>query len=445
MKQAQSRVAGASHARSVAHGAADGSSSQKSVVRTRRLAEAVSVIRSRRSIDGADVLLEECLALLEAIVDKAPLQEVTMSRAAMVRASVHVRAPADDPFPELDGGSPAMDRLKKDMWRVARDAHVSALILGESGTGKERVARALHRLSPRASLPFVVVNCAGLSSTLAEDELFGHVRGAFTGAVTDRPGPFERANGGTVFLDEIGELPPDSQMKLLRALQQRTVQRLGSGHETPFDVRVIAATNADLGVAQQRGRFRQDLYYRLNVYELRVPPLRCRGAADLRLLVDAIVKHLGARRRRPPATLASAVWDLFTRHTWPGNVRELENTLERMIVAAGDDLLLTPAHMPDDFRKHVEGVAHPVLALASSMHGQVAISRAMPSAAEALAALERNDFNRRRAASDLGVSRHQLYRLLKRRAVPSQSAGAALSCRGRAQEPEPPVSADQHL
>jgi transcriptional regulator with GAF, ATPase, and Fis domain len=286
------------------------------------------------------------------------------------------------------------------------------------------------------------VNCAGLSSSLAEDELFGHVRGAFTGAVTDRPGPFERANGGTVFLDEIGELTPDSQMKLLRALQQRTVQRLGGGRETPFDVRVIAATNADLELAQQRGRFRQDLYYRLKVYELHVPPLRCRGAADLRRLVDAIVNDLSARRRRPLATLAPAVWDLFTRYTWPGNVRELENTLERMIVAAADDRVLTPAHMPDDLRKHVEGVAHPVLALTSSVSSRVAISRAMPSPAEALAALERNDFRPGRAASDLGVSRHQLYRLLKRHAVPSPSAGGPPSWR-RVQEPETSESVDR--
>jgi transcriptional regulator with PAS, ATPase and Fis domain len=280
---------------------------------------------------------------------------------------------------------------------------------------------------------------------LAEDELFGHARGAFTGAVTDRPGPFERANGGTVFLDEIGELTPDSQMKLLRALQQRTVQRLGSGRETPFDVRVIAATNADLGLALQRGRFRQDLYYRLKVYELRVPPLRCRGAADLRRLVDAIVKDLSARRRRSPATLAPSVWDLFARYMWPGNVRELENTLERMIVASGDDLLLTPAHMPDDFREQVEGAASRVVGLTSSRPARVATSRAMPSPAEALAALERNDFKRGRAASELGVSRHQLYRLLKRHAVPSPSVGAALSCRERVQEQETSVSVDQHL
>jgi transcriptional regulator with PAS, ATPase and Fis domain len=319
-----------------------------------------------------------------------------------------------------------MMRLKRDVLRVARDAHVSALILGESGTGKERVARAIHRLSPRAALPFVVVNGAGVSSTLAEDELFGHVRGAFTGAVSDRPCPFERANGGTVFLDEVGELTPDLQMKLLRALQQRTVQRLGSGHETAFDVRVIAATNADLNLARQRGRFRQDLYYRLNVYELRVPPLRCRGARDLRQLADSILRRLGARRRRPPAILTPVVWDALVRYRWPGNVRELENTLERMIVAAGSNLLLRPADLPDEFGAQVDREMAPTF------------PRALPSPADARAALERHRFKYGDTASALGLSRHQLYRLLKSPVARSRPPGATTVCGGCAPPPGAP-------
>ncbi|MCU1384453.1 MAG: Fis family transcriptional regulator [Acidobacteria bacterium] len=235
--------------------------------------------------------------------------------------------------------------------------------------------------------------------------------------MADRPGPFERANGGTVFLDEIGELASDSQMKLLRALQQRTVQRLGSGQETPFDVRVIAATNADLELAQRRGRFRQDLYYRLKVYELRVPPLRRRGESDLRQLAGAILEHLAARRHRPPAILAPAVWDAFARYTWPGNVRELENTLERMIVAAADDTLLTRAHMPGELR-----------AMAERMQGSIDggandATSPLPSPAEARAILQRHDLNHGRAAAELGISRHQLYRLLKRREVVDSAAG----------------------
>jgi two-component system response regulator HydG len=397
------------------------SSGPEGVVRTQRLSEAVSAIRRRRSVDVAERLLEECLTLLDRLAEQSPFTRVTASRVEAARRPHGVPA-SDESCPELDGRSPAIDRLKHDIACVARDAYVSVLVRGESGTGKERVARAIHRLSPRASCPLVVVNCAGLTSTLAEDELFGHVRGAFTGAVADRPGPFERANGGTVFLDEIGELAADSQMKLLRALQQRTVQRLGSGRETPFDVRVIAATNADLESAQQRGRFRQDLYFRLKVYELRVPPLRRRGESDLRQLADAILQDLGARRRRSPAALAPAVWDAFVRYSWPGNVRELENTLERMIVAAGEETLLTPAHLPDDFRTVTEHVRAPVLDAAA-----IQARRAMPTPAEARAVLQRHDFKYGKAAVELGLSRHQLYRLLRRRAAAESTAGRALA------------------
>jgi transcriptional regulator with GAF, ATPase, and Fis domain len=358
------------------------------------------------------------LALLDEVAEQSPFARLTTSRPELARRSR--AAPASgEPFPELDGHSPAIDRLKHDIACVARDGYVSVLIRGESGTGKERVARSIHRLSSRAGYPFVVVNCAGLTPTLAEDELFGHVRGAFTGAVADRPGPFERANGGTVFLDEIGELAADSQMKLLRALQQRTVQRLGSGQETPFDVRVIAATNADLESAQQRGRFRQDLYYRLKVYELHVPPLRRRGESDLRQLAGAILQHLCARRRRSPPSLSAGVWDTFERYAWPGNVRELENTLERMIVAAGDDALLTPAHMPDEFRAIADRSRAAIDA------GAIEARSAMPSAVEARAVLQRNDFKYGQTAAELGLSRHQLYRLLKRRAVAEPPAGRA--------------------
>jgi transcriptional regulator with PAS, ATPase and Fis domain len=320
-----------------------------------------------------------------------------------------------EPFPELDGDSAALVRLKQHMHKVARDAEVTVLVFGESGTGKERVARAIHRASPRRNAPFVVVNCAGLSPTLVEDELFGHVRGAFTGAIHDQPGPFERATGGTVFLDEVGELPPEIQVKLLRALQERTVQRLGGRHETAFDVRVIAATHVDLATARDRGRFRDDLYYRLKVYELKVPPLRQRGPADLRSLATAIVRRLCARRDRLSLPIGDEVLAIFARHRWPGNVRELENTLERMVVAAADDPMLLPEHLPDGFASgSVRGEA-----------GEESRPLIRPTVADARAALERHSFNRRRAAAELGLSRHQLYRLLKRPAPLSVTERAA--------------------
>jgi two-component system, NtrC family, response regulator HydG len=328
--------------------------------------------------------------------------------------------PAEEAFAEIDGTSVEIRELKDHMRKVAADGDVTVLILGESGTGKERVARAIHRASPRGAAPFVVVNCAGLSATLVEDELFGHVRGAFTGALYDHPGPFERASGGTVFLDEVGDLSPELQMKLLRALQQRTIQRLGSRHETAFDVRVIAATNVDLARAKERGRLREDLYYRLKVYELRVPPLRRRGPSDIRDLATGIVRRLCARRQRPCMAIGEATFGIFSRYRWPGNVRELENTLERMVVAAGPETplrgaaTLLPEHLPEDFGWEARRIGE---SLAGAGSEGTSVGRPAPSETELRAALERNRFSRRRTATELGLSRHQLYRLLKRSAV----------------------------
>lgn len=308
----------------------------------------------------------------------------------------------EDPFPEIDGSSVQVRRLKRHLTCVARDPDVTVLLLGESGTGKERIAHAIHRGSPRRDSPFVVIDCAGLSATLAEDTLFGHVRGAFTGAIDDRVGPFESANGGTVLLDEIGDLPLDLQMKLLRVLQSRKVQRLGGRHEARFDVRIIAATNVDLAAATDRGRFREDLYYRLRVYEISVPPLRRRGAEDIRALARTILARLADRRRRAPPQIEASAMDVLLRHPWPGNVRELENALECMIVAGGDDDVLGIHHVPDYLRK----VPCPVVTLAP------------PGPAQLLEALQRNAFRYGRTAAGLGLSRHQLYRLVKRYGLP---------------------------
>jgi transcriptional regulator with GAF, ATPase, and Fis domain len=318
-------------------------------------------------------------------------------------------------FPEIDGRSPAVRRLKHHMRRVARDAHVTVLILGESGTGKERVARAIHRASPRQRAPFIVVNCAALSPGLVEDELFGHVKGAFTGAVDDRPGPFERANGGTLFLDEVGDLSLEVQKKLLRALQQRTVQRLGGRQETAFDVRVIAATNVDLAAARSQGRFRDDLYYRLRVYEVNVPPLRRRGADDVGALATALLGSFAERRRRAAKMLDADTLDRLVSYRWPGNVRELENTLEYMIVAADGDLLLRPEHLPEDFAR-CEAIA-PQGPFSGGLAAAPRRFEPLPPAARVAAALERHAFRHGRAARELGLSRHQLYRLVKRYAI----------------------------
>ena len=349
------------------------------------------------------------VCLLTAVPPPAPERDARVARASP--------GGAEDQFPEIDGRSPAIRRLKQHMARVARDPDVTVLILGESGTGKERVARGIHLASPRGRSHFVVVNCAGLAPSLVEDELFGHVRGAFTGAVEDRAGPFERASGGTVFLDEIGDLTPELQMKLLRALQQRTVQRLGGRREQSFDARVVAATHVDLASAVARGRFREDLYYRLKVYELKVPPLRTRGASDLQDLADAILGRLAGRRRRRAPVLDADALGFLSRYSWPGNVRELENTLEYMLVAAGAESPLTPAHLPDGFGRLAAAGA--IELVGARVGGRIARAPgSLPAAADVLAALERSGSHRGRAAAALGLSRHQLYRLIQRYRIP---------------------------
>jgi transcriptional regulator with GAF, ATPase, and Fis domain len=322
-----------------------------------------------------------------------------MVRVRLLRGSIR----EIDSFPEIDGSSGVIRALKRDMALVASDPDVTVLIVGESGTGKERIAHAIHRASPRAGSPFVVIDCAGLPATLAEDALFGHVRGAFTGAIDERAGPFERAHGGTVLLDEIGDLPVDLQMKLLRAIQSRTIQRLGGRQDTAFDVRIIAATNVDLASAVARGRFREDLYYRLTVYEINVPPLRRRGGDDVRALASAILSGLAERRRRQPPAIDPQVLECLAGSRWPGNVRELENVLERMLVAGAGEAVLHAGHLPEGFR----GIG----SAPSPLRGD----RLPPGRIQE--ALKRNEFRHGRTAADLGLSRHQLYRLVRRHGI----------------------------
>jgi len=233
-----------------------------------------------------------------------------------------------DHFGDLLGASPRMRELFADLARIA-DSDVTVLIEGETGTGKELVAESIHRESRRAEKPLVVFDCSSVTPTLAESELFGHERGAFTGAVSARAGVFEQADGGSIFLDELGELPKDLQPKLLRVLEKREVRRLGGQRPTAVDVRLIAATNRNLATEVARGNFRQDLYFRLAGAHVHVPPLRDR-MQDLPMLVE---HFLG--RARPPRSLSeisAPVWDMFRAHRWPGNVRELRNAVERLLV-----------------------------------------------------------------------------------------------------------------
>jgi DNA-binding NtrC family response regulator len=237
---------------------------------------------------------------------------------------------AIDRFHGLIGRSPRMRELFADLARIA-PTDIPVLIEGEPGSGKDLVAEALHAASPRARGPFVVIDCSSVAAHLVESELFGHERGAFSGASTSRPGVFEQADGGTIFLDGLGELPKDVQPKLLRILDRREVRRLGSQRTTPVNVRLIAATHRNLAVEVYRGRFRDDLYFRAATAVVRVPPLRDR-MEDLPLLVEHFLE--GICPKRCSSDIPEAIWALFEAHRWPGNVRELSNAVERFALRA---------------------------------------------------------------------------------------------------------------
>ncbi len=249
--------------------------------------------------------------------------------------------------PELIGSSKPMRKILAQVPRLA-STPATVLITGESGTGKELLARALHNRSPRAHGPFLTINCGALPEGLLESELFGHVRGAFTGAVRDHPGLFAQATGGTLFLDEVGELSPATQVKLLRVLQERVVRQVGGTQEIAVDVRIIAATNRDLAEEMEQGRFREDLYYRLNVLHVHLPPLRARkdDIPDLaRHFADRICAQLGI----PPKRLTPDAIRVLQAHSWPGNVRELENILERTIALESSEII-TSGSLPEALR-----------------------------------------------------------------------------------------------
>ncbi len=253
------------------------------------------------------------------------------ARTAAAEADEGERRPADLAIPDsLIGRSPAMVEVYKEIGRVAR-TEMTVLLMGESGTGKELVARAIHANSARARGPFVTVNMAAIPRDLMESELYGHEKGSFTGAVERRPGKFELANGGTLFLDEIGEMPVEMQAKLLRVLQEREVDRVGGSRPLSVDVRIVAATNADLARSVEEGRFRRDLYYRLAVVPIRLPPLREREG-DVILLARHFVSKYGEQLKGRPVALGRDGEPLLLSHAWPGNVRELQNVVQRALL-----------------------------------------------------------------------------------------------------------------
>jgi len=319
---------------------------------------------------------------------------------------------------ELVSRSPIMQKVFEVIPAVAASPS-TVLILGETGTGKELVARTIHALSPRRQGPFIAVNCSALPDTLLESELFGYKAGAFTGAARDKPGRFALARGGTLFLDEIGEVSAALQVKLLRVLQERRYEPLGSTRSETADIRIIVATNKDLARQAKLGLFREDLYYRVNVVRLELPPLRKRKE-DIPILTEQFIAHFNALQKKSVQGVTTAALSLLMAHDWPGNIREIENVVERaFILCAGGSIGI--AHLPEELTLRY--------AERSTQKGMKS-TRDLVEAQTIRKALERNGNNRLAAARELGIHKSTLFRKMKR-------FGIALTGKdGRARQPQ---------
>ncbi len=357
--------------------------------------------------------------------DIAALRETlgrALGRRQMTSAGLHSAAassPADlsrpSTEPALVGHSPAIIQVMKTVARIS-PSQASVLVFGETGTGKELVARTIHRFSDRADRRFVAVNCSALAEGLLESELFGHLKGAFTGAGTARPGLFREADRGTLFLDEIGDISPGLQARLLRVLQEHEIVPVGSETAVKVDVRVLAATHRDLPALVRAGRFREDLYYRLNVVTLVLPPLRERRQ-DIPLLLDHFLRALAARHGRGPVAVDPQAQRRLLGYDWPGNIRELQNVLERAVLLAEQDVI-GPEHLPSEV-----GPTEPTVPDTAA----VASDTAAPWPLRSLEELEQEHVqgvlaavggSREEAARILGISRRTLTRMIQRWNLP---------------------------
>jgi two-component system, NtrC family, response regulator AtoC len=328
-----------------------------------------------------------------------------LERRRLSAEAVSAGAPgsAKNQVAEIEGKSQRMLEVYKLVARVAPST-ATVLVVGESGTGKELVARAIHNRSPRATKPFVPVNCTALSESLLESELFGHARGAFTGAVAAKRGLFETANGGTLFLDEIGDMGPKMQAQILRVLQDGEMRPVGGTEAIRVDVRLVCATNRDLDAEVKSGRFREDLYFRINVVTVRMPPLRDRSG-DIPILVRHFINKIARREGRAEASVSPEALDLLCRHGWPGNVRELENAIERAVAVAKGNVVL-----PSDLPVEVYGGAQ--VAPASIIEDRPTLGE-LEKRYIAMVLTECGG-NKKKAAEKLGIDRRTLYRALER-------------------------------
>jgi DNA-binding NtrC family response regulator len=341
------------------------------------------------------------LEFLAAVANQLAVQMLNRQQVAHLEAEVERLAVAPRKAQvALVGSDPSMQAVQAFVARAA-PTHAPVLVLGESGTGKELVARALHLQSKRADRPLQVVNCAAIAENLVESTLFGHVKGAFTGADETRPGVFELADGATLFLDEVGELPLPTQAKLLRALEQGEVQRVGDGNLRRVDVRLIAATNRDLAEEAKAGRFREDLFHRLNVLCVTLPPLRERPA-DIEPLIEHFLGESARRLGQSAKRLLPEARTLLLRHPWPGNVRQLRNVIERASIMASGPLIRSE-DLPAELRAEPATVA-----VAAPMASLAAVEKA-----HILRVLERCGGNKKQAAEVLEIDRSTLYAKLR--------------------------------
>ena len=362
---------------------------------------------------------ELSVMMAKAVAHRNANRERAYSPGVSEESSIRKAPPdkADKVLGDIIGVSPPMQELFALMRKVA-PSPTTILLRGESGTGKELVASAIHRLSERAEGPFIAVNCTAIPENLFESELFGHEKGAFTGAVTRRPGRFELADGGTLFLDEIGELPGPMQVKLLRVLQERVVERVGGMRPVSVDVRLVAATNADLETMVHAGTFRDDLFYRLNVVPIILPPLRERPD-DIPVLIQHFVAKFSQRLDRSVSGVDPLLQRALVEYAWPGNIRQLENIVERMVLLAGSELLTMhdlPRELRDQSRDDQAGI-DTVRDDAPMPDGNLKdIVRERTQALERdliLRALQEDDWNVTHAARRLGISRKGLQLKMK--------------------------------
>jgi DNA-binding NtrC family response regulator len=315
-------------------------------------------------------------------------------------------------FPRIIGEDTGLREILGQVRKVAPTG-ATVLITGESGTGKELIARAIHHLSGREERPFVAINCAAIPATLLESELFGHEKGAFTGATARKQGKFELADGGSLFLDEIGEIPGELQPKILRVLQEKSFERVGGNEVIEADVRIIAATNRELGELVREGRFRQDLFFRLNVFPVHMPPLRARRG-DIPLLAEAFVRRFSREvRQRPQMTLSAAALERLAAHDWPGNIRELENCIERAVILGsgseiGPELLGIGPSLTAGGRPDPEQLLGELVDLDGSLAQAAGRAAALAERIKIGRALTESGGVRSRAAEALGVSQKTL-------------------------------------